>query len=249
MFGSMKKQIAVLLVIFLLFLQNGCLRTYYPALSHSSAPPLVAETNNAFDVSSKYLGTDFTIAKGSYDNELVKLMRINFLLVNTQDHTNFNLEGFGYTGNYRVSGLDAIYDGNKSLLGFGANAKFNVNFKFNKVKIGMGLNLGAGLEFGEYYQFRKDAEAAHRISDENNLIFVLLYGTPMVSYEFTESTILSLQASAGLPGVLTPSLVLNHNKISYWVCWLPDKNISENYYGTRITFGVMIGLQDLNLKF
>jgi hypothetical protein len=186
---------------------------------------------------------------GSYPNESVQLMRINFLLVNTQDHTNFNLEGFGYTGNYRVSGLDAIYDGDKSLFGIGVNAKINVNFKFNKVKIGMGLNLGGGIEFGEYYQFRKDAEGANRISDENNLIFVLFYGTPMVSYEFTESTILSLQASAGVPGVITPSLILNHKKISYWICWLPDKNISENYYGTRITFGVMIGLQDLNLKF
>ncbi|MCU0342635.1 MAG: hypothetical protein MUF28_02295 [Ignavibacterium sp.] len=245
----MKKQIALVLVISLLSLQNGCLRTYYPAVYHSSAPPLVTETNNAVDVSSKYLGTDFTIAKGSYDNELVQLMRINFLLVNTQDHTNFNLEGFGYTGNYRVSGLDAIYDGDKSLFGIGVNAKINVNFKFNKVKIGMGLNLGGGIEFGEYYQFRKEAEGAHRISDENNLMFVLFYGTPMVSYEFTESTILSLQASAGLPGVLTPSLVLNHNKISYWISWLPDKNISENYYGTRITFGVMIGLQDLHLNF
>ena len=229
-------------------MHNGCLRTYYPAVYHSSAPALVSETNNSLDVSSKYLGTDFTTAMGSYENELVQLMRINFLLVNTQNHTNFNLEGFGYTGNYRVSGLDAIYDGDKSLLGFGVNARINVNFKFNKVKIGMGLNLGGGIEFGEYYQFRKDAENAHRISDENNLLFVLFYGTPMISYELSESTILSLQASSGFPGVLSPSLVLNHRNISYWVCWLPDKNISDNYYGTRITLGVMIGLQDLHLN-
>ncbi len=244
----MKHLISVLIFFPIAILQSGCLRTYYPALYHTSAPPLVSETTNSLEASSNYLGTDFTIAKGSYENELVQLMRINFLIVNTQDHTNFNLEGFGYTGNYRVSGLDAIYDGEKTLFGVGANAKINVNFKFNKVKIGMGLNLGGGIEFGEYYQFRKDAENAHRISDENNLIFVLFYGTPMISYEFTESTILSLQASAGLPGVLTPSLILNHNNISYWLCWLPDKNISDNYYGTRLTLGVMIGLQDLHLN-
>ena len=40
----------------------------------------------------------------------------------------------------------------------------------------MGLNLGGGIEFGEYYQFRKDAENEHRISDENNLLFILFYG-------------------------------------------------------------------------
>lgn len=228
---------------------NGCLRTYYPALYHTSAPPLVSETNNSMDVSSNYLGADYTIGKGSYENELVQLMRINFLIVNTQDHTNFNLEGFGYTGNYRVSGLEAIYDGDKSFLGLGSNIKINVNFKFGKVKIGMGLNLGGGIEFGEYYQFRKDAENAHRISDENNLLFILFYGTPMISYEFTESTILSLQASAGVPGVLTPSLVLNHNNISYWICWLPDESMKDNIYGYRISIGAMIGLQDLHLNF
>ena len=244
----MKKIIILILAFPLSFLHNGCLRTYYPALYHSSAPALVSETNNSLNISSKYIGTDFTTAMGSYPNESVQLMRINFLLVNTQDHTNFNLEGFGYTGNYRVSGLDAIYDGDKSLFGFGVNARINVNFKFNKVKIGMGLNLGGGLEFGEYYQFRKDAENAHRISDENSLLFILFYGTPMISYEFSESTILSLQASSGFPGVISPSLVLNHHNISYWVCWLPDK-YSDNYYGVRLTLGVMIGLQDLHLNF
>lgn len=245
----MKKQIAVLFVISLLSLQNGCLRTYYPAIYFSSAPVMVSETNNNPELYSNYLGLDYTIGQAGEENENIQMVKLNFLMANTQDHTNFNLEGFGYTGYYRVSGLDAIYDGDKSLFGFGVNARINVNFKFNKVKIGMGLNLGGGLEFGEYYQFRKDAENAHRITDENNLIFILFYGTPMISYEFSESTILSLQASAGLPGVLSPSLVLNHHNISYWVCWLPDKNISENYYGTRITFGVMIGLQDLHLNF
>ena len=108
----------VLIIISISIMQHGCLRTYYPAVYHSSAPALVSETNNSLNISSKYLGTDFTTAMGSYPNESVQLMRINFLLVNTQDHTNFNLEGFGYTGNYRVSGLDAIYDGDKSLFVF-----------------------------------------------------------------------------------------------------------------------------------
>lgn len=243
------QHIKVLLIIILIsVMQFSCLRTYYPALYQSSATPVLSETNKVKGISSKYLGTDLTIGRGNYDNELVQIMRANFHLVNTQDYFNFNLEGFGYTGNYKVSGLDSIYDGNKSLLGFGASVRFNVNFKFNKVKVGMGLNLGGGIEFGEYYQFRKDAGNEHRIDDENSLIFVLFYGTPMISYEFSESTILSLQLSSGMPGLISPSLVLNHNQISYWISWLPDKNISDNYYGVRLTLGVMIGLKNLHFE-
>lgn len=39
----------------------------------------------------------------------------------------------------------------------------------------MGLNLGGGIEFGEYYQFRKDAENAHRISHEQPAIYSVLW--------------------------------------------------------------------------
>ncbi len=227
----------------------GCLRTYYPAVYHSSAPAMISETNNDPEFYSNYLGGDFTVGQGSYENETLQMMKVNYLIVNTQDHTNFNLEGFGYTGNYKVSGLDINYDGYKNFIGLGTDLKFNINFKFGKVKVGTGLNLGLGVEFGEYYEFRKSAEQAHIIDDENSLLFILFSGSPFISYEFTESTILSLQLNSGLPGVISPSLILNHDNVSYWLCWLPDKNISDNYYGQRITFGVMIGLQDSHLNF
>jgi hypothetical protein len=249
----MKQLISVLIFISISIMQHGCLRTYYPALYHSSAPALVSETNNSLNISSKYLGLDYTIGQGGYENENIQMMKLNFLIANTQDHTNFNLEGFGYTGGYRVSGLDGNfdtnYDGDKTFIGLGTNLKFNVNFKFGKVKVGTGLNFGLGLEFGEYYEFRKNAGNAHIIDDENSLLFVMFSIAPMVSYEFSESIILSAQVNAGMPGGLSPSVVLNHNRFTYWITWLPDKNISDNYYGARLTLGVMIGLQDLHLNF
>ena len=249
----MKHLISVLIFFSIAILQSGCLRTYYPAVYYSSAPVMVSETNNNPEIYSNYLGLDYTIGQAGYENENIQMMKLNFLIANTQDHTNFNLEGFGYTGGYRVSGLDgkfdANYDGDKTFIGLGTDLKFNVNFKFNKVKLGIGLNLGMGIEFGEYYEFRKNAGNQHIIDDENSLIFLMFSGSPMISYEFSESTILSAQVNAGIPGVLSPSIILNHNRFTYWITWLPDKNISDNYYGTRITFGVMIGLQDLHLNF
>ncbi len=170
-------------------------------------------------------------------------------MANTQDHTNFNLEGFGYTGGYRVSGLSANYDGDKTFIGLGTDLKFNVNFKFGKFKLGTGINLGVGIEFGEYYEFRKNAGNAHIIDDENSMVFIMFSATPMLSYEFSESTILSAQVNVGVPGAISPSVVLNHNRFTYWITWLPDNDLFDNNYGVRLTLGVMIGLQDLHLNF
>lgn len=74
-------------------------------------------------------------------------------------------------------------------------------------------------------------------------------GNPMICYEFSESTILSAQVNVGMPGLLSPSIVLNNERFVYWITWFPNKNISDNNYGQRITFGIMIGLNNLDLKF
>ncbi|MBK7499046.1 MAG: hypothetical protein IPI19_08065 [Ignavibacteriales bacterium] len=238
----------VLIIISISIMHNGCLRTYYPAVYHSSAPVMVSETNNNPEIYSNYLGLDYTIGQAGYENENIQMMKLNFLIANTQDHTNFNLEGFGYTGGYRVSGLSSNYDGDKTFIGLGTDLKFNVNFKFGKFKLGTGINLGLGMEFGEYFEFRKNAGNAHIIEDENSILFIMFSATPMLSYEFSESTILSAQINAGMPGGLSPSIVLNHNRFTYWITWLPDNDLFDNNYGVRLTLGVMIGLQDLHLN-
>lgn len=248
--SAISKNIVKLLSSFLSILFfNGCLRTYYPAVYHSSAPVMISETHNNLETSSNYLGLDYTIADGSYEGEDVQMMKLNFLNVNTQDNTNFNLEGFGYIGRYKVSGLDSKYDGDKTFFGLGTDLKFNLNFKFDEFKLGTCINLGLGMEFGEYYEFRKNAGNANIIDDENSLVFIMFSATPVLSYEFSESTILSAQINIGMPGGLSPSIVLNQNRFSYWISWLPDNDLFDNNYGVRLTLGVMIGLQDLKLNF
>lgn len=149
---------------------------------------------------------------------------------------------------YQVNGLSEQYDGNKSDFGIGGDVNFNINFKINKFKIGLGLNTSAGIEFGEYYNFRKSAVKAGVIENNNDLFFFMFSVFPVLSYDISESITISSQINIGLPGIISPGVVLNNNGYVYWLSWLPDRDISHNYYGQRITLGFMIDMNKLNIK-
>ena len=240
----MKQKIISVILILISLLTNGCLRTYYPAAYRTSSPVMVSETNNKPDTSSKYLGVDLTLSKGDYDSENLQLFKVSYLLANTQDHTNINLEGFGYTGYYKVVGLHENYDGAKNFIGLGGNVNLSVNFKIEDFKFGAGIDFGLGLEFGEYYSFRKDAGRAGVIDDENSPLFIMPSLFPVFSYQFSESTILSAQVNIGAPGLISPSIVLNNNQFVYWLSWVPEQEISFDNYGHRIAFGIKVGLNN-----
>ena len=219
---------------------------YYPAAYRTSSPVMVSEINHKPDTSSKYLGMDLTLSKGDYDSENLQLLKVSYLSANTQDHINVNLEGFGYTGYYKVVGLRENYDGAKNFIGLGGNIDLSVNFKIEDFKFGAGIDLGLGLEIGEYYNFRKDAGGAGIIDDENSPVFIMLSLFPVFSYQFSESTILSAQINIGSPGLISPTLVLNDNRLVYWLSWLPERGISFDNYGQRIAFGIKVGLNNIN---
>ena len=50
--------------------------------------------------------------------------------------------------------------------------KFALNFKFDKVKLGMGLTCGVTTEFGQYTNFRSEAEKQNLIESEQSWILV-----------------------------------------------------------------------------
>lgn len=71
----------------------SCLRTYFPIADQTSATPMVFENSIQIDSSSsEYLSSDITIGKGNYDNENLQLLKLSYLIADTRDHTNFNLE-------------------------------------------------------------------------------------------------------------------------------------------------------------
>jgi len=234
-------------ITFITILLNGCLRTYYPVALRSSAPPTVFNNDEKYDKSVRHLNATYTFGKGEYDNENYNLYRLGYLIANTKKHFNFNLEGFAYTGNYRVVGLSTSVDGYKSFYALGTDINLAVNFKINQLKFGLGSNLGIGVEFGEYYNFRISAEDAGLIDGSNELVFLMLSLFPFVNYQISETVNLSTQVNCGLPGVISPIVQLNGDNYIVWISWVPQNLSSEIDITERFAMGLMVNLNKFGL--
>jgi hypothetical protein len=198
-------------------------------------------------VTSKYLGGDLSIAKGGYDNEYLQLIRGSYLIADTRKHVNFNTRIYGYGGNYTVAGL-SDYDGPKSVFGLGGEFGFNGNFKIDKLKIGVGLSGGVFTELGGYYNFRRNADKAGRISSDYGPGAFTFSISPIIAYEFSETTILSGQINLGLPGFITPSVVLNNQGYIYWISWVPSYKRLDDNLGQRIDIGFMMDIRKFGIS-
>ena len=238
----------------------GCLRTYYPAVYQSSAPPMVFETNNSTTESGKYQSVDLTLSKGDYENESLQLLRGSYLIVNTQDYLNTNTRLFGYGGIYNITGVEKYdknfavsypkeFNGSKSFLGAGGEFGLNLNFKIYSLKIGVGFTAGLSAELGDYYNFRKKATSQGLIKSEQGLVFFTLSGFPIIAYEISEKTVISSQVNIGFPGFISPSFVLNDDGSVYWLSWFPDFDDRNNGLGRRLSIGFMMDVNKFNLGF
>lgn len=238
----MKIKVHILIISMSAVFYSGCLRTYYPVIHLTNASPMIQEREHKLNSHSGFMGADLTISKGLHDDEYFNLMKVSYLNTNTTDYININYQGFGYSGFYRVAGLNPEYDGNKNVIGLGADFKFGANFKIDKFKAGLGLNAGAGIEFGEYYGFRVNAERAGLIETNSSILFGIISLYPYFSYDISETTVLSTQVNVGLPGLFSPSLVLNSDGYIYWISWMPGKNLKENFYEQRLNLGMLINI-------
>ena len=241
-----KTIITALLLIFSIHF-TGCLRTYYPVALRSSAPPTVFNNNEKYDKSVSHLNATYTSGKGEYENENYNLFRLGYLLANTKKHFNFNLEGFAYTGNYKVAGLSESFDGSKSLYALGIDISLALNFKINQVKFGIGNNIGLGGELGEYYDFRKSAEDAGLIKKDNQPIFLMASGYPFINYQISETVNLTTQVNFGIPGVISPIIQLNSDNYIVWMSWVPQNLSSGIDVTERFALGVMINLNKFSM--
>lgn len=237
----MKHKLLYIITLVTPIVFSGCLRTYYPVVYESSAIPMIFDYSDSTKESNKYYGVDVTITKGSYINESLQLLRGSYTLVGTREYVNVNSRLFGYAGVYHVAGLEN-YDGAKSVFGLGGEFGVNFNFKIHSFKIGLGITGGVASEFGGYYNFRKKADREGRISSDQGLIFWTFSAFPLIAYEFSQSSILSTQVNLGIPGFLSPSIVLNNSGYVYWLSWVADFNDRENYLGRRIVLGFMMNV-------
>jgi hypothetical protein len=235
-----KKHVGLLLIVLItstLFL-NGCLRTYYPLVYGTNASPMVFENPSSYGILKNDVGVDFTTSEGFYGGENLTYLQGAVNYVQTQKYTNFNSKFFGYIGKYRVNDVYSYsYDGNNEIhtvnnwngskigFGFGGEGKFAVNFKFGAFKLGLGTTVGVGTEFGEYYNFRKNAKAEGAISSSSDDTRYLFYANifNFLVYEYSEETNISLQTNIGFPGFISPSISLNNNNNFYWISIIPNR--------------------------
>jgi hypothetical protein len=242
----MYKYIYCILLLAVTVLLTGCLRTYSPAMLWGSAYPMIIESED--EGKSKFISGDAIYSSGEYPTELVQLFRGSYIIADTRENLNINMKFFGYGGNYKVAGLDSYmgpsFNGNKSVFGAGGEYGMSWNVKINSFKAGLGLMGGLYTEFGEYYSFRQNAAKEGIISSDSspNLINLSISFFPVVSYQFSESAILSTQLNIGAPGITTFSLLLNNNNFIYWINWAPDNAGNGNDFG-RIGLGFMMDIR------
>lgn len=232
------------------FLFLGCLRTYYPMYYYSTPLPIVNETDNNLAEGSKFLSLDFTSSEGEHGDEFTKILKGSYVYSNTQNHSNFNFSLYGFGGSYKVSYLydyslqpPKKYDGNKSAFGAGADMKFVLNFKFDKVKLGMGLACSVTTEFGKYTNFRAEAEQQNVIESKQAWIFVNGSGFPYLSFELADDMNLTAQLNIGYPGFFSPILSLNKANN---ICWI---NIIYNAHDQQLFRAALGVMADMNQIF
>lgn len=245
----MKKLLVNCILVFASISFSGCLRTYYPVSSLNSAPPMATKLDYSNDNNSDFLSTSATFGNAEYEEETFNSLKLSYIFVNTGNHYNFNIEGFGQGGFYNVVGLSEKFDGKKSFYGFGANASVLVNFKLEKFKLGIGTNLGVGIELGEFYDFRKQAQKENMISESDNLIYPMVSVFPYLSYQLSECNSISSQINIGAPGFVNPIVQFNNEYFSVWVNWLPYKFQWDKVTTERISVGVMLNIGSSGLIF
>lgn len=246
-----------IVIILLSVLHTGCLRTYYPAIYQSSAPPLVYDHCDSLGSESSFAAADFTASEGDHGGESAYLVRLTWLKAVTREHTNFNLRYWGYGGTYTVAGLEwadeyynsgrAHWNGTKWAFGLGADAAFSLNFRIDDVKIGVGSAFGACYEAGSYADFRKETES-RGITDSHTggfIVLVSLFQTTNI--RLSETSSISAQISVGIPGGITPALSFHSGNTIIWAALLPDFRDSKAAH--RFSLGVILNMNSLPFSF
>lgn len=240
----MKKLNFILISItaYFLFGGNGCSKRVYDTLSNYNSPtPILFEQISRTDTINKFIGGDFLYSKGSYDNEDLALLRLNFSRVTTKNHAFLTTSIIGYGGFYNVDGLspkqvdnftDVNFNGRKWGGGLLGNVKVGMNFKFSNFKVGSGIDFIAGVETGEFLDFRESAQKLGVIKSNNGWASANLSLFLFTSYQFQNSSKLNFQINVGQPGILSPIISYQREEKVLWI----------SYLGDRVNLGFMTSL-------
>ncbi len=242
------KNIFIYLILFTFFILSGtgCKRTYYDLITYDAPHPLVHEVLVDTQKITTFVGADISLMKGDYDGERVFISRINYTKTVTKDHGFMNIGGTVYGGYYKVNGLGPYQEDNYTAIdyngqkfGFGAmgNLKMGINLKFSNFKLGIGADLYAGLEGGQFLNFRKDAKSKGIIDAYDNPVTATLNMFLFNSYRFSPSSLVNFQINVGTPGFISPILNYQNRDNVYYLSYMPQIE--------RVNIGFMTSLSKI----
>lgn len=229
---------------------SGCLNTYYPGIWGSRPFGTIVKSDYRQQRNSYYLSADIGNPFPYNDSERNLFIRGRIVRVSSNENINFNAALGIYSGIYSVKGITNYkpelpnYNQNYSYYGAEPSANLLLNFKFGGFKLGLGFETSIFLEFGSFYNFRKEASLAGVASCNTSPVTFGFSTYPYLAWEFDNGRSISFQMNVGLPGIISPGLVYNDDKISYWFSYFPNMGI-YNKLGTFQT-GVAVDLRLLN---
>lgn len=234
--------ILISVIAYFLFGGNGCNKRVYDSLSNYNSPtPILFEQISRSDTINKFIGFDFRYSLGSYDKEDLALLRLNFSHVTTKTHAFSTTSIIGYGGFYNVDGLtpkqghnftDVNFNGRKWGGGLLGNVKVGLNFKFSNFKVGSGIDFIAGVETGEFLDFRESAQQKGVIESNSGWASANLSMFLFTSYQFQNSSKMNFQINVGQPGMLSPIISYQREEKVLWI----------SYSGNRGNLGFMTSL-------
>lgn len=242
------KKIRLLIISFLIyfiFSGNGCNKRVYDTLINYNSPtPIIFETVSDSNRVNKFLGADFRYSKGSYAHEDLAQLRLTFNYVTTKEHAFSNTSIIGYGGFYTVDGLgakqganftDISFDGRKWGGGLLGNIKVGVNFKFTDFKLGAGIDFLAGVETGEFLDFRNTAKKLGVIDSDRDWASANFSLFSFCSFQLEQSSLLNIQINVGKPGFISPIISYQQKEKVFWM----------SYSGDRGNLGFMTSLESI----
>jgi hypothetical protein len=216
-------------LIYFLFAGNGCNKRVYDSLiSYNSPTPIIYETIKDSIRLNKFVGADLRYSSGNYHQEDLAMLRFTYNYVTSRKNTFSNTSLISYVGYYKIDGLapkkensftDINFNGRKWGGGLLGNIKVGVNFNFTNFKLGSGIDFYAGVETGEFLDFRETAKAMGVIDSNRGWASanfnLFLFG----AYKFKNLSILNLQLNLGSPGGISPILSYQNKENIYWISY------------------------------